>query len=101
MVDKTFDGPDLGTGKCVRVMRCVVSGLFPQAARLSPAGVYCGVRGAQLHIATNSCLYHHQQPKWVVFAGVVSVAEKTYMRDLMTIQKDWLIEVAPHYYRET
>ncbi|XP_013161718.1 PREDICTED: probable ATP-dependent RNA helicase DHX35 [Papilio xuthus] len=101
MEDKTFEGPDLGTGKCVRVMRCVVSGLFPQAARLSAAGEYCGVRGALLHISPQSCLYHHQQPHWVVFAGVVSAADKTYMRDLMTIQKDWLIEVAPHYYRET
>ncbi|KPJ00619.1 putative ATP-dependent RNA helicase DHX35 [Papilio xuthus] len=64
MEDKTFEGTDLGTGKCVRVMRCVVSGLFPQAARLSAAGEYCGVRAARLHISPQSCLYHHQQPNW-------------------------------------
>ncbi|CAG5027656.1 unnamed protein product [Parnassius apollo] len=98
--DKVFEGPDLGTGKCQRIMKCVLSGLFPQAAYLSTAS-YRGIRGAELYISPDSCLYHVQQPKWVVFASVQSTGDKTYMREMMTIDKDWLLEIAPHYYKET
>ncbi|XP_068624396.1 probable ATP-dependent RNA helicase DHX35 [Battus philenor] len=100
MVDKIFEGSDLGTGRCRRVMKCVVSGLFPQAAYLG-AGAYRGIRGAELHISPDSCLYHAQQPKWVVFASVQSAGDKNCMRELMTIEREWLLEVAPHYYRES
>ncbi|RVE41455.1 hypothetical protein evm_013900 [Chilo suppressalis] len=101
MENKTFEGPDLGTGKCIRVMKCVLSGMFPQASFLSPEGFYRGIRGAELHISPDSCLYHVQQPKWLVFASVQATGDKTYMRELMTIDKNWLLEIAPHYYKET
>ncbi|XP_039761529.1 probable ATP-dependent RNA helicase DHX35 [Pararge aegeria] len=101
LTNATFEGLDLGTAKCVRVMKAVLSGLFPQAAYLSPDNTYRGIRGAVLHIGPDSCLYHVQQPKWVVFASVQSAGEKTYMREMMTIDKQWLVEIAPHYYRES
>ncbi|XP_052747846.1 probable ATP-dependent RNA helicase DHX35 [Galleria mellonella] len=101
MENQIFDGPDLGTAKCTRIMKCILSGLFPQASYLSAGGFYQGLRGAELYISPDSCLYNLQQPKWVVFASVYSVNDKTYMSDLMVIQKDWLLEVAPHYYIET
>ncbi|KOB66837.1 ATP-dependent RNA helicase DHX8, partial [Operophtera brumata] len=35
------------------------------------------------------------------FEGVdLGSGDKTYMRDLMVIQKEWLLEIAPHYYKE-
>ncbi|CAG9790132.1 unnamed protein product [Diatraea saccharalis] len=101
MENKTFEGPDLGSGKCVRVMKCVLSGMFPQAAYLSLDSSYRGVRGAALYISPDSCLYHTQQPSWVVFASVQATGDKTYMRDMMTIDKTWLLEIAPHYYKES
>ncbi|XP_063630658.1 probable ATP-dependent RNA helicase DHX35 [Cydia splendana] len=99
--NKTFEGPDLGTAKCQRIMKCVLSGFFPQAAHLSTDSTYRGVRGAILHISPDSCLFRVQQPSWVVFASVQSSGDKTYMRDMMMINKDWLIETAPHYYKQT
>ncbi|XP_045457381.1 probable ATP-dependent RNA helicase DHX35 [Melitaea cinxia] len=101
MKNKEYDGPDLGSGRCTRVMKAVVSGLFPQAAFLNPDNTYRGIRGAVLHISPDSCLYNVQQPKWVVFASVQSSGDKTFMREMMVIQKDWLLEIAPHYYKET
>ncbi|KAG6465714.1 hypothetical protein O3G_MSEX015339 [Manduca sexta] len=101
MENKTFEGIDLGTAKCTRIMKCVLSGHIPQAASLSTDAVYRSIRGAALHISPDSCLYRTQQPKWVVFTSVQSTGDKTYMRDLMVIQKDWLLEIAPHYYTET
>lgn len=99
--NKTFEGPDLGTAKCQRIMKCVLSGFFPQAAHLSTDSTYSGVRGAVLHVSPDSCLFRVQQPSWVVFASVQSASDKTYMRDMMTINKDWLLEIAPHYYKQT
>ncbi|KAI5639569.1 helicase associated domain (HA2) domain-containing protein [Phthorimaea operculella] len=99
--NKTYDGPDLGTGKMERIMKCVVSGWFPQAASLCADSVYRGIRGATLHVSPDSTLYHTQLPKWVLFASVQTSGDKTLMRELMTIQKDWLLEIAPHYYKET
>ncbi|XP_026501735.2 probable ATP-dependent RNA helicase DHX35 [Vanessa tameamea] len=96
-----YEGPDLGSGKCGRIMKAVVSGLFPQAAYLAPDNTYRGVRGAVLHISPDSCLYHVQQPKWVVFASVQSSGDKTCMREMMVVNKQWLLEIAPHYYKET
>ncbi|XP_047999795.1 probable ATP-dependent RNA helicase DHX35 [Leguminivora glycinivorella] len=99
--NKTFEGPDLGTEKCQRIMKCVLSGFFPQAAHLSTDSTYRSVRGAVLHISPDSCLFRVQQPSWVVFASVQSTGDKTYMRDMMTINKEWLLEIAPHYYKQT
>ncbi|CAK1549323.1 unnamed protein product [Leptosia nina] len=99
--NQQFEGPDLGSAKCERVMKCVLSGLFPQAACLGIEGVYRGIRGARLHISPDSCLFHMQQPTWVVFASVQTSGDKIYMRDMMTIKKEWLLEIAPHYYTES
>ncbi|CAH2108987.1 unnamed protein product, partial [Euphydryas editha] len=99
--NKEYEGPDLGSGKCIRIMKAVLSGLFPQAAHLTPDNMYRGVRGAALHISPDSCLYHVQQPKWVVFASVQSSGDKIFMREMMVIEKQWLLEIAPHYYKET
>ncbi|XP_045533656.1 probable ATP-dependent RNA helicase DHX35 isoform X1 [Pieris brassicae] len=96
--NKAFEGLDLGTAKSRRVMKCVVSGLFPQAASLGVQGFYRGIRGAKLHISPDSCLFHVQQPTWVVFASVQSTGDKVFMREMMTIEKEWLLEIAPHYY---
>ncbi|XP_050680357.1 probable ATP-dependent RNA helicase DHX35 isoform X2 [Leptidea sinapis] len=101
MENAKFDAPEFGSVKCERIMRCVVSGLFPQAASLGIEGHYRGVRGAELHISPDSCLYHQQQPQWLVFGSVQSSGDKVYMRDIMRIDKQWLMQTAPHYYHET
>ncbi|XP_037875624.1 probable ATP-dependent RNA helicase DHX35 isoform X1 [Bombyx mori] len=99
--NKVFEGPDLGTAKCERVMKCVLSGYFPQAARLTPAGAYRGLRGADLALSPDSCLYAAPPPQWVTFASVQCSRDRTYMRDVMPIDRSWLLELAPHYYKET
>lgn len=101
MVNKNYEGPDLGSAKCERIMKCVLSGYFPQAAYLSTDSSYRGIRGATLHISPDSCLFATQQPKWVIFGSVQSTGDKTYMREMMIIQKEWLLEIAPHYYKES
>ncbi|CAG9573052.1 unnamed protein product [Danaus chrysippus] len=97
--NKPIDGADVGSVKCINIMKAVLSGLFLNASSLS-VDCYRGVKGAKLYMSSDSCLYT-QQPKWVVFASVESGPNGIYMRDLMTVQREWLTEVATHYYTDT
>lgn len=101
MKNQPIESLDLGTGKVSRIMECVVSGYFSQAAYLSTDSTYRGIRGATLHISPDSCLFRIQQPKWLIFASVQTSAEKTYARDVLTTDKSVLLQTAPHYYIET
>uniref|UniRef100_A0A2H1WU18 SFRICE_033835 n=1 Tax=Spodoptera frugiperda TaxID=7108 RepID=A0A2H1WU18_SPOFR len=87
--------------KTERILKCIVSGYFPQAAYLSPDASYRGVRGATLAMSPDSCLFRVQQPKWVIFASVSSSSGVSYMRDVSAVQQAWLLDLAPHYYRQT
>jgi pre-mRNA-splicing factor ATP-dependent RNA helicase DHX16 len=37
-------------------------------------------------------------PKWVVYHELV-LTSKEYMRNVIEIKPEWLMEIAPHYYR--
>uniref|UniRef100_A0ABD2VZY6 RNA helicase n=1 Tax=Trichogramma kaykai TaxID=54128 RepID=A0ABD2VZY6_9HYME len=83
------------------ILRCIAAGLFPYAAYLHYTGVYRTVRGNRdLHIHPNSCLYTLEQPQWVLF-GEIQQTTKVYMRELTVIKPEWLVELAPHFYRRT
>ena len=38
-------------------------------------------------------------PRWLVFHELV-LTSKEYMRNVIEIQPDWLVEIAPHYYKQ-
>lgn len=37
-------------------------------------------------------------PKWVIYNELVFTT-KEFMRDLIEIKSEWLLEIAPHYYK--
>ncbi|KAK5640184.1 hypothetical protein RI129_010995 [Pyrocoelia pectoralis] len=83
------------------VSKCLVMGLFSNAAYLHYSGVYKTVRGdIELHVHPDSVLYTITQPQWVVFCEVIHTT-KLYMRDLLVIKDTWLLELAPHFYHKT
>ncbi|XP_066254895.1 probable ATP-dependent RNA helicase DHX35 [Euwallacea similis] len=82
------------------IRKCLLKGLFPNAAYLHRSGVYKTVRGdIDLYISPDSVLYTVPQPQWVVFCEV-AYRIKLYMRDITVIQSDWLLELAPHFYHK-
>ncbi|XP_022905131.2 probable ATP-dependent RNA helicase DHX35 [Onthophagus taurus] len=88
-------------GKIEPVLKCLVSGLFPNTAYLHFSGTYKTIRGdVELHIHPDSVLYTLPQPQWVLFAEVL-FSTKLYMRDLAVINSDWLLEIAPHFFHKT
>ena len=83
----------------VSIRKCIVSGYFGNAARLTPSGNYVTVRGQQLvAIHSNSVLSRFGAPaEWVVFNDVVFTTNAQ-IRDVSKIEPLWLLELASSYY---
>jgi hypothetical protein len=39
-------------------------------------------------------------PKWVIYNELVFTT-KEFMRELIEIKSEWLLEIAPHYYKQS
>ncbi|MEQ2178185.1 hypothetical protein GOODEAATRI_011269, partial [Goodea atripinnis] len=64
------------TGDPDVILKCIVSGFFANAARI-----------------------HHSGSYRVVFNEVVQTS-KYYMRDVTAVESSWLVELAPHFYKQ-
>ena len=95
------DGQRLRPGDTDDVRKCIVSGLFPNAAYLHASGTFRTVRGdMEISIHPLSVLYPLKQPSWVVFAEMVH-SNKVLMKDCTVIDPAWLEILAPHYYEKS
>ncbi|XP_074028365.1 probable ATP-dependent RNA helicase DHX35 [Leptinotarsa decemlineata] len=104
-LEKMLINYDVPIISCIRstetIRKCLVKGLFPNAAYLHRSGVYKTIRGdTELFVHPDSVLYTIPQPQWLLFCEVVHTT-KLYMRDLTVIESDWLLEFAPHFYHKT
>lgn len=83
----------------VGIRKAITSGYFYHTARLTANGLYKTVKHQQsVHIHPNSSLFE-EQPKWVIYHELV-LTSKEFMRQSIEIESKWLVEVAPHYYKE-
>ncbi len=90
----------LRPGDTDNIRKCIVSGLFPNAAFLHMSGTFRTVRGdREVSIHPTSTLYSTTQPSWLVFAELVHT-NKLLMRDVTVIDPAWLEILAPHYYEK-
>ena len=79
--------------------KCFTSGFFYHTARLQPSGAYRTVKHSQtVHVHPSSGLAK-AAPRWVVYHELV-LTSKEYMRNVLEIQPQWLVEIAPHYYSQ-
>ena len=52
-----------------------------------------------VHIHPQSCLFKEEVlPRWLVYHELVFTS-KEYMRQVIVIKPEWLLEIAPHYYK--
>ena len=97
------------------ISRAVTSGFFPNAARLQKGGdSYRTVKNAQtVYTHPSSTVFEGaagqgpqaqaggskgMMPKWVIFYELV-LTSKEYMRGVLPIQAEWLVEAAPHFHK--
>jgi pre-mRNA-splicing factor ATP-dependent RNA helicase DHX16 len=84
------------------VLKTITSGFFYNIAKLGRTGEYRTVKQEKtVYIHPSSVLAKEEQPPaWLVFFEL-AFTTKEYMRQVAPIQPSWLVEIAPHYYKES
>eukprot|EP00930_Biecheleria_cincta_P058419 TRINITY_DN44257_c0_g1_i1.p1 TRINITY_DN44257_c0_g1~~TRINITY_DN44257_c0_g1_i1.p1 ORF type:complete len:1042 (-),score=197.45 TRINITY_DN44257_c0_g1_i1:241-3255(-) len=78
--------------------KSILSGFFYNTARLRKDGSYVTVKHPHtVEIHPTSCLFG-QQPKLVCYHEL-ALTSKEYMRGVIEVKPEWLLEVAPHFYQ--
>lgn len=88
-------GPD----KADQIRRCLTSGFFAHAARMQPDGTFRNVSGGLVLHAHPSSLMFNRKADWVIFHEILETGSKTFIRDITKIEKSWLVECAPEFYK--
>jgi len=79
------------------IRKTVAAGYFYHTAKLQKDGMYKTTKHNQsVIIHPSSCLFR-EQPRWVIYHELVFTT-KEYMRQVIEIKPEWLVEIAPHYY---
>ncbi len=96
----SFDNGAQAGVDSVSIRKCLISGYFSNVAELKSDGKYYTFKG-------NTCVHvHHTSvfhrfigilPQWVLYNEIIHTKE-IYMRDVVHILPNWLIEVSPFYY---
>merc|ERR1712000_382573 len=81
--------------KAEQIRRCLTSGYFAHAARMQPDGTFRNVAGGTILHAHPSSLMFNRKADWVIFHDIMETGDKTFIKDITKVEKDWLIEYAP------
>lgn len=88
-----------GRPKEESLRRCLTNGFFAYAARMQPDGTFRTVDETTVLHAHPSSLMFNRKADWVIFTEVMETGNKTFIRDVTKIEKNWLLEYAPEFYR--
>eukprot|EP01119_Soliformovum_irregulare_P023400 TRINITY_DN8163_c0_g1_i3.p1 TRINITY_DN8163_c0_g1~~TRINITY_DN8163_c0_g1_i3.p1 ORF type:complete len:939 (-),score=307.67 TRINITY_DN8163_c0_g1_i3:49-2865(-) len=81
------------------IRKCVTSGFFYHTGKLQKGGSYRTIKHNQsVTIHPTSSLFQ-QMPRWVIYHELVYTT-KEFMRQIVEIIPEWLVEIAPHYYKK-
>jgi len=97
---RRFEIPMTTTTDKECVLKCIVMGLFPNAAYLHPSGQYKSIRGdVALKVHPMSVLYTERQPPYLIY-NEINHTKHIYMRDVTSVDPVWLEVMAPHFYEK-
>ncbi|KAI8922414.1 pre-mRNA splicing factor [Powellomyces hirtus] len=86
-------------GNTVPIRKALTAGFFYNTARLQKSGdSYRTIKHNQTVTIHPSSSLFQENPKWVLYFELV-MTSKEYMRQVIEIQSEWLLEVASHYYK--
>jgi len=88
-------GPEKGE----QIRRCLTKGFFAHAAKMQPDGTFRNVAGTTILHAHPSSLMFNRKADWVIFHEVTETGNKIFIRDITKIEKGWLLEYAPDFYK--
>ena len=81
------------------VRKAITSGFFYNTAKLQRSGDYRTLKNAHTVSIHPSSSLRDFEPKWILFHELVFTT-KEFMRSTIEIEGDWLLEIAPHYYKK-
>jgi len=85
-------------GETENIRKAITAGYFYHTSRLSKGGNYKTVKHNQtVMIHPNSSMFE-DLPRFLIYHELV-LTTKEFMRNVIEIKNDWLLEVAPHYYK--
>jgi pre-mRNA-splicing factor ATP-dependent RNA helicase DHX16 len=82
----------------VAIRKAVTAGFFYHTARLTGEGTYMTLKTRQHVLVHPSSCLHQSLARYVVYFELVQTS-KEYMRQVIEIRPEWLVEIAPHYYK--
>ncbi|CEJ81649.1 Putative Helicase associated domain-containing protein [[Torrubiella] hemipterigena] len=85
--------------KAEQIRRCLTGGYFAHAARMQADGTFRNVQGGSILHAHPSSVMFNRKSDWVIFHEIMQTGDKTYIRDITKIEKGWLLEYAPEFYK--
>jgi len=86
-------------GDTDKICKAITAGFFYHTAKITKSLDYRTVKNPQtVHIHPSSSL-HQTNPRWVVYHELVFTT-KEFMRQIVEIKSEWLVEIAPHYYQK-
>eukprot|EP00355_Strombidium_rassoulzadegani_P001898 CAMPEP_0168607930 /NCGR_PEP_ID=MMETSP0449_2-20121227/345_1 /TAXON_ID=1082188 /ORGANISM="Strombidium rassoulzadegani, Strain ras09" /LENGTH=117 /DNA_ID=CAMNT_0008647859 /DNA_START=109 /DNA_END=459 /DNA_ORIENTATION=+ len=81
------------------IRKAITAGFFNHACRKDPQEGYKQISdNKQVFIHPSSSLFNYN-PEWVIYHELV-MTTKEYMREVLSIEPKWLLEVAPNYFKQ-
>lgn len=87
-----------GMSKAESICRCLTSGFFAHAAKMQADGSFKTVNGTTIWAHPTSLMFN-RRAEWVIFHEIMETGDKTYIRDITKIERKWLLEYAPEFYK--
>jgi len=82
-----------------KVRKAITSGFFMHAAKKDPQEGYKTMdEGQVVYIHPSSSLFN-RNPEWLIYHELV-LTTKEYMREIISIEPKWLLELAPRYFQQ-
>ena len=83
------------------ILKSITAGFFYNTAKMGKSGDYHTVKQRKtVYIHPSSVLAKEEDhPPWLVYFEL-AFTSKEFMRQVAPIKPSWLIEIAPHFYRE-
>eukprot|EP00871_Galdieria_phlegrea_P005377 jgi/Galph1/5840/GphlegSOOS_G4521.1 len=84
-----------------KIRKALTAGFFYQIACLQKNGSYRTIKNPMtVHIHPSSSLFKSERlPRWILYHELVFTSDY-FVRQVTEIESSWLLEVAPHYYRQ-
>jgi pre-mRNA-splicing factor ATP-dependent RNA helicase DHX16 len=80
------------------ILKAITAGFFYHTAKLQRNGTYKTLKtGQTVKIHPSSSLFQ-SLPRWVIYNELVLTSAE-FMRQVVEIKPEWLVECAPHFYK--